>query len=111
MLFMAISKRYVRKKTSLLAEFVNWYELPQQNVLISDEGRGLITDFRPYHVNMAAADETTGSFVTSTLRFTAPELVKNYQMLPTTESDVWSIGCLVYEVWSASSYAVVHVDD
>lgn len=71
----------------------------QENVLISDEGRALITDFRPYHINVAAAEgDPAGHYVTSTLRFTAPELVENNQMLPTTKSDVWSIGCLVYQV-------------
>jgi serine/threonine protein kinase len=104
---MAISKRYVHKK--LLAEFAN-SSVQQHNVLISDECRGLITDFRPYHVNLAAAGGSTVPFLTNTLRFTAPELVKNSHMLPTTDSDVWSVGCLIYEVWFVLNY-MVHFDD
>jgi serine/threonine protein kinase len=30
--------------------------------------------------------------------------VKNSQVLPTTASDVWSVGCLLYEVWIAPTY-------
>jgi serine/threonine protein kinase len=77
---------------------ISWHFL-QENILISDEGRALVTDFRPYHINVATAEDgPTGPYVTDTLRFTAPELIKNSRMLPTTKSDIWSIGCLIYLV-------------
>ncbi|KAJ3561670.1 hypothetical protein NP233_g10054 [Leucocoprinus birnbaumii] len=50
-------------------------DLKGQNVLISDEGRGLLTDFGASHIVMATAGPTTSS-VFSTLHFAAPELME-----------------------------------
>ncbi|KXN84000.1 Serine/threonine-protein kinase HT1 [Leucoagaricus sp. SymC.cos] len=72
-------------------------DLKGQNVLISDEGRGLITDFGASHITTASA--ATGTLASTTLRFTAPETVKGNRK-PTKEYDIWSLGCLCYEVVS-----------
>ncbi|KXN83978.1 Tyrosine-protein kinase CSK [Leucoagaricus sp. SymC.cos] len=64
-----------------------------ENVLISDDGRGLITDFGTSHINTATA--ATGSLSSTTLRFSAPETVLGNRK-PTKEFDIWSLGCLFY---------------
>ncbi|KAF5361838.1 hypothetical protein D9756_002614 [Leucocoprinus leucothites] len=73
-------------------------DLKGQNVLISDEGRGFITDFGASHIVTATAAATTSS-VFSTLRFAAPELMQDGAQ-PSKECDVWSFGCLCYQVLS-----------
>ncbi|KXN84534.1 Cytokinesis protein sepH [Leucoagaricus sp. SymC.cos] len=72
-------------------------DLKGQNILISDEGRGLITDFGASHITTATA--TSGSLSTTTLRFTAPEMLLGDKK-PSKEFDIWSVGCLFYEVLS-----------
>ncbi|KAJ3560252.1 hypothetical protein NP233_g10964 [Leucocoprinus birnbaumii] len=76
-------------------------DLKGQNVLISNEGRGMITDFGASHV-MTASAAATGSSVFSTLRFSAPEVIIGGQDFcqPSRECDIWSFGCLCYEVLS-----------
>lgn len=71
-------------------------DLKGQNVLISDEGRGFITDFGASHIVTTTATATTSS-VHSTLRFAAPELMEEGAQ-PSKECDIWSFGCLCYEV-------------
>ncbi|KAJ3576477.1 hypothetical protein NP233_g402 [Leucocoprinus birnbaumii] len=63
-------------------------DLKGQNVLISDEGRGFITDFGASHIITTTATATTSS-VHSTLRFAAPELMQDGAQ-PSKECDVWS---------------------
>ncbi|KAF5362148.1 hypothetical protein D9756_002541 [Leucocoprinus leucothites] len=75
-------------------------DLKGPNVLISNEGRALITDFGASHIITATAAPTSSS-IFSTLRFAAPEVVlggEHWQ--PTKESDIWSFGCLCYETLS-----------
>ncbi|KXN89682.1 Mitogen-activated protein kinase kinase kinase 5 [Leucoagaricus sp. SymC.cos] len=72
-------------------------DLKGENVLISDEGRGLITDFGTSHINTASA--ATGSLSSTTLRFSAPETVLGNKK-PTKEFDIWSLGCLFYAILS-----------
>ncbi|KXN82812.1 Serine/threonine-protein kinase HT1 [Leucoagaricus sp. SymC.cos] len=72
-------------------------DLKGENVLISDEGRGLITDFGASHINTATA--ATGSLSLTTLRFSAPETVLGNRT-PTKKFDIWSLGSLIYEVLS-----------
>ncbi|KXN90939.1 Serine/threonine-protein kinase HT1 [Leucoagaricus sp. SymC.cos] len=72
-------------------------DLKGENVLISDEGRSLITDFGTSFIN---TDTTaTGSISSTTLRFSAPETILGNRK-PTKEFDIWSLGCLFYTVLS-----------
>ncbi|KAF5361880.1 hypothetical protein D9756_002596 [Leucocoprinus leucothites] len=73
-------------------------DLKKENVLISNEGRCLITDFGSTQITTATLT-VTASVVPTTLRFAAPEAVLNSGP-PTKESDIWSFGCLCYEVLS-----------
>jgi len=70
----------------------------QENVLISDEGRGLITDFGGSCINTASA--ATGTLSAISLRFAAPELVLVEVKKANKEVDIWSFGCLFYGVCS-----------
>jgi serine/threonine protein kinase len=58
----------------------------QQNVLISDNGRALITGLE------GEASET------SSARYLAPESIEEGDMQPTKAADIWSFGCICYEV-------------
>ncbi|KXN89686.1 Tyrosine-protein kinase CSK [Leucoagaricus sp. SymC.cos] len=72
-------------------------DLKGENVLISDDGHGLITDFGTSHINMATA--ATGSLSSTMLHFSAPEMVLGNRK-PTKEFDIWSLGCLFYAILS-----------
>ncbi|KXN84851.1 Serine/threonine-protein kinase HT1 [Leucoagaricus sp. SymC.cos] len=72
-------------------------DLKGENVLISNEGRGLITDFGISHINTTTA--ATGSLFLTTLRFSAPEIAHG-DRTPTKKLDIWSLGCLLYELLS-----------
>ncbi|KAJ3552963.1 hypothetical protein NP233_g12754 [Leucocoprinus birnbaumii] len=73
-------------------------DLKGENVLISNEGRCLITDFGTTHITTATATVTTSKFPT-TLHYAAPEVVLNDDP-PTREQDVWAFGCVCYETIS-----------
>ncbi|KAJ3563796.1 hypothetical protein NP233_g8706 [Leucocoprinus birnbaumii] len=73
-------------------------DLKGQNVLISDEGRGLLTDFGASHIVTATAAPTT-STISKTFRFAAPELIEDGAQ-PSKASDVWAFGCLCYQALS-----------
>ncbi|KAJ3571101.1 hypothetical protein NP233_g3972 [Leucocoprinus birnbaumii] len=73
-------------------------DLKGENVLISNEGRRLITDFGTTHITTATAAATTSKFPT-TLRYAAPEVVLN-DGPPTRERDIWAFGCVCYETIS-----------
>ena len=70
----------------------------QENILISDEGHALITDFGGSCINTASA--ATGVLPTLTLRFAAPELVLAQVKKATKQVDIWSLGCVFYTVSS-----------
>ncbi|KAF5357827.1 hypothetical protein D9756_001387 [Leucocoprinus leucothites] len=73
-------------------------DLKGENVLISNEGRCLITDFGTTHITTVTA-AATASLVPTTLRFAAPEVVLS-SGASTKERDIWSFGCLCYETLS-----------
>ncbi|KXN85986.1 Cytokinesis protein sepH [Leucoagaricus sp. SymC.cos] len=70
-------------------------DLKGQNILISDEGCGLITDFDTSHITTATA--TSGTLSATTLHFTAPKMLLGDKK-PSKEFDIWSVGCLFYEI-------------
>ncbi|KAF9442869.1 kinase-like protein [Macrolepiota fuliginosa MF-IS2] len=77
-------------------------DLKTQNVLISDGGRALLTDFGLSTIAMTTAGVTSTVAVGRTTAFTAPELIDDIygDKPPTKESDVWSFGCLCLEVFA-----------
>ncbi|KAJ3566251.1 hypothetical protein NP233_g7115 [Leucocoprinus birnbaumii] len=72
-------------------------DLKGENVLISDDGWCLITDFGVTQVSTATV--TAVGVVPCTLRFAAPEAIES-SVGPTKERDVWSFGCLCYHTIS-----------
>lgn len=81
-------------------------DLKGNNVLISNEDRALITDFGISHIAAAASHGVTqghtNSYIGYTLRWAAPEMFNSESepTRPTKACDIWSFGCLCYEVLS-----------
>ncbi|KXN90938.1 Cell division control protein 15 [Leucoagaricus sp. SymC.cos] len=75
-------------------------DLKGENVLISDAKRGLLTDFGTSHVTTTTV--TSSELSSTTLCFTAPEAFLGNKK-PTKEYDIWSLGCLFYQVLSRKS--------
>lgn len=67
-------------------------DLKPSNVLIDGERRVFVLDFG------IATREGLLTGVAGTLEYMAPELVKNEPLAPSTMSDVWSIGVILYEM-------------
>ncbi|KXN86667.1 Mitogen-activated protein kinase kinase kinase ANP1 [Leucoagaricus sp. SymC.cos] len=72
-------------------------DLKGANVLVSDIGRAMLTDFGISHIVSTRLETTTIASV-GTPQWTAPELALGDGSSPTAESDIWSFGCVVYEV-------------
>jgi serine/threonine protein kinase len=88
---------------SLISDSCSCY---QDNVLISDEGRALIDGFveRGILTSHASAGAIRAS-ESYALRFYAPERAKGN--LESYEADVWSFGCLLYEVFTHSVNLII----
>jgi serine/threonine protein kinase len=67
----------------------------QRNVLVSNAGRAMIADFGVSSIVMTLPMSTTGP--NGTPHWIAPEVVQG-DSRPSLESDIWSYGCLSYEV-------------
>ncbi|KAJ3562183.1 hypothetical protein NP233_g9738 [Leucocoprinus birnbaumii] len=106
-------KQFVRNNPDVACEPLIY----DDNVLVSNDKRALITDFGISHlasINPAAATQgLTNSMVGFTSNWAAPELVigvnpvggsdvyaTKESIRPTKASDIWSFGCLIYEVLS-----------
>ncbi|KZW02406.1 kinase-like protein [Exidia glandulosa HHB12029] len=70
-------------------------DLKGANVLVSDEGRGLLADFGI----SAVRDPSQTASSTGTFRWMAPELFKERPVL-TQEADIWAMGCVIVELVS-----------
>ncbi|KAF5356813.1 hypothetical protein D9756_006742 [Leucocoprinus leucothites] len=79
-------------------------DLKGNNVLVSDDLRALITDFGTSHIASASRATTRGitnSPIGYTARWAAPELLEAAAGLrPKKSCDIWSFGCLCYEILS-----------
>lgn len=67
-------------------------ELCPESIVISDDGRVLITELDPM-------SESRESGLSSD-RYSAPEILKGNDTRPTKAVDVWSFACLCYELFS-----------
>ncbi|KAJ3567476.1 hypothetical protein NP233_g6345 [Leucocoprinus birnbaumii] len=75
-------------------------DLKAQNVLISDTGRALLTDFGlSYVVLTSAVHGSSGFMAAGTTRWMAPELFSECTA-PSKESDIWAFGCLCFEIYT-----------
>ncbi|KXN86648.1 hypothetical protein AN958_09826 [Leucoagaricus sp. SymC.cos] len=72
-------------------------DLKGANVLVSDNGRAMLSDFGISHIVSTRLETTTIASV-GTPHWTAPELAMGDGVSPTAESDIWSFGCVIYEV-------------
>ncbi|KAF9449509.1 kinase-like protein, partial [Macrolepiota fuliginosa MF-IS2] len=79
-------------------------DLKGANVLISDRGRAFITDFGISHIaTVAGRQQFTSSLIGNTARWAPPETFDQdpeVPIRPTKAQDIWSFGCLCYEVLS-----------
>ncbi|KXN81075.1 Serine/threonine-protein kinase HT1, partial [Leucoagaricus sp. SymC.cos] len=76
-------------------------DLKAVNVVVSDDGRALITDFGLSYIAMTTLMDSTKVNTALTLNWTAPELIcDETSTRPTKASDIWSFGCLCYEVFT-----------
>ncbi|KXN83965.1 hypothetical protein AN958_00609 [Leucoagaricus sp. SymC.cos] len=85
-------------------------DLKASNVLVSNSKRAMVADFGVSTIATTSVGTTTARDIAGTLNWMAPELVVGSDALdtaddtddgvrpPTKESDMWSLGCLCFEV-------------
>ncbi|KAJ3551343.1 hypothetical protein NP233_g13098 [Leucocoprinus birnbaumii] len=73
-------------------------DLKAANVLVSRDGRAMLTDFGISHVVTTVAT-TVGQ---GTYRWMAPELFNDPPIKPMESSDIWSFGCTCLEIFTGS---------
>lgn len=67
-------------------------DLKRSNVLVDGKGRAFVLDFG------IATREGLRTGAAGTLEYMAPELLQDEPLAPSTMSDVWSIGVILYEL-------------
>ncbi|KXN83511.1 Mitogen-activated protein kinase kinase kinase 3 [Leucoagaricus sp. SymC.cos] len=72
-------------------------DLKAKNVLVSESKRAVLADFGASRIS-EALPTTSVNGATGTPYWMAPELLIEEGSSPSRESDVWSFGCLCYEV-------------
>ncbi|KXN83462.1 Serine/threonine-protein kinase HT1 [Leucoagaricus sp. SymC.cos] len=70
-------------------------DLKAANVVVSETGHAMICDFG---ISRIRSGFTTNAISMGTMSWTAPELFRIDDSKPTEKSDIWSFGCLCYEV-------------
>ncbi len=79
------------------------------NVLVSDDGRALIADFGLSHIAVGSAMKSSNGLGKGTTRWTAPELLQDDDNArQSSECDMWSFGCLCYEVKTSNRLLYLH---
>ncbi|KXN91149.1 Dual specificity protein kinase zakA [Leucoagaricus sp. SymC.cos] len=75
-------------------------KLTCNNVLVSSQGKALLTDIyvRKLHTTATATINVTGAGERGSARWTAPEVLNGQKH--TAASDLWSFGCLIYFILS-----------
>lgn len=89
---MQTSKQYVNPPNIQPRISINLYP-SQANVLVSINHQAMIADFGISHFSVTATLISNG-----TANWMAPELLKGVNARATQKSDIWSFGCLCYEV-------------
>ncbi|KAF9449503.1 kinase-like protein [Macrolepiota fuliginosa MF-IS2] len=109
------SKRLQPSRMPLISDVINGLlylhnlnvvhsDLKGENVLVSDQGRALIADFGISHISTSTArQKCTTSLIGASKRWAPPEYFDqdpDTPIRPAKAQDVWSFGCLCYEVLS-----------
>ncbi|KXN93321.1 Cell division control protein 7, partial [Leucoagaricus sp. SymC.cos] len=71
-------------------------DLKAANVLVTESGRAVLGDFGLSRV--VSGFSTPIPIVKGTHNWTAPELILDEESVPSEKSDIWSFGCVCYEV-------------
>ncbi|SCW02753.1 LAFE_0F13520g1_1 [Lachancea fermentati] len=98
-----LSEEWARQLMAQLVDTVDYMhskgvihrDLKPENVLLSQEGRVVITDFGAACKAEKSVDERTASFV-GTAEYVSPELLLHSQC--SFSSDVWALGCILFQL-------------